>query len=90
MVLPNFFTNQVDNDMNFSKQQLQPFKIIYCSLFYPLARQVFSYLKLCPSYVVILLGSITTRCSEKMSPHSDRTRETEEIEPMILYFVVIL
>ena len=65
MVLPNFFTNRVDNDMNFSKQRLQPFKIIYCSLFCPLARQFFSYFKLCPSYVVILLGSITTRCSGK-------------------------
>ena len=40
MVLPNFFTNQIDNDMNFSKQRLQPFKIIYCSLFCPLVRQV--------------------------------------------------
>ena len=65
MMLPNFFTNQVDNDMHFSKQRLQPFKIINCSLFCPLARQFFSYFKLCPSYVVILLGSITTRCSGK-------------------------
>ena len=61
MVLPNLFTNQVDNDMNFSKQRLSAFKIIYRSLFCPLARQVsttWSYVLVVILYLVVILTEI--------------------------------